>query len=200
MRNVTSCASGTTMHCGTNANWVATMRTVTRPFVSTRVPRLGSVNSPVRCRVFGSIRSRFDGGLRCNASAANNVSPKMMTTKPLTAAAQRSSERTTSCSVHAIGSADHTARQIDEQVDQEPGDEEQPDGDSAQGDGAGRHRPKALELLRIKAWRRPARRRHIAHWSAPPRGERESALLSVRARFQEFTTDARYSKSDSRQP
>jgi hypothetical protein len=29
---------------------------------------------------------------------------------------------------------------------------------------------------------------------------RESALLSIRARVQEFTTDARYSQSDSRQP
>src|SRR5690348_10786351 len=38
------------------------MRVVTCPFASTRVPRFDSVNSPLRCSVFGSIVSMLLGG------------------------------------------------------------------------------------------------------------------------------------------
>src|SRR4051794_32362860 len=138
-RSVTFCPSGTTTQFGTKANCVATMRVVTCPLASTRVPRFGSENSPLRCSVFGSIRSAFEGGLRCSASAANSVSANRIATNPITATAQRSSERPTSCSVQAIGLSDHPARQVYQQIDQQPGDEEQQHGRGAEGGRASRH-------------------------------------------------------------
>ena len=62
-RSVTGRFAGSTMQRGTNVNCVATIRLVICPSAATRVPRLGSVNSPVRCSVFGSIVSILLGGL-----------------------------------------------------------------------------------------------------------------------------------------
>src|SRR5215831_20121134 len=163
-RKVTSRSGGTTTHCGTKANCVATMRVVTWPFCSTRVPRLGSVNSPVRCRVVGSIRSRFEGGLRFRARAANSVSPKMMTTTTLTAAAQRSSERWTSYSVAAIRSPDHAAGKIDQEVDQHPGDQQKQNCRPAERNRTRRHLAQRQHLLFIEiSWLRfrPIRADHL---------------------------------------
>ena len=47
-RMVTGVSAGSTTQRGTKANWVATIRAVTWPFDSTRVPRLASVNSADR--------------------------------------------------------------------------------------------------------------------------------------------------------
>src|SRR4051794_18177861 len=166
-RKVTSRPSGTTTQFGTKANCVATMRAVTCPLGSTRVPRFGSVNSPLRCSVFGSIRSAFEGGLRCSANAATSVSANRIATNPITAAAQRSSERTTSCSVQAIGLSDHPARQVDQQIDQQPGDQQQQHGRTAEGGRAGRHTPQRFKLPRVE---RGLVRRHrgaILHRKVP---------------------------------
>src|SRR6516164_2753227 len=162
-RKVTSRSAGTTTHGGTKANCVATIRVVTWPFCSIRVPRLGSVNSPLRWRVAGSIRSRFDGGLRCRARAANRVSPKTIRTNTLTATAQRSSERWTSCSVAPIGSPDHAAREIDQEVDQDPGDQQQQNRNSAQRDCAGRHFAQRQQLLLIELSRSRLNPIRVAH-------------------------------------
>src|SRR4051794_10993887 len=149
-RSVTFCLSGTTTQFGTKANCVATMRVVTCPFGSTLVPRFGSVNSPLRCSVFGSIRSAFEGGLRCSASAATSVSANRIATKPITASAQRSSERTTSCPVQAIALSDHPARQVDQQINQQPGNEQQQHCQAAQRGCADRHAPDCLKLLPLE--------------------------------------------------
>src|SRR6516162_338499 len=183
-RKVTSRSAGTTTHGGTKANCVATMRVVTWPFCSTRVPRLGSVNSPVKCRVLGSIRSRFEGGLRCRASAANTVSPNMIRTNRLTQTAQRVSERWTSCSLAAIGSPHHAAREIDQQVDQQPSDQQQHNRNSAERDRTPRHLAQRQQQLLIEIRPRLSFVR-VAHPPAPsPSLATGPILLVIRDGFQ----------------
>src|SRR5215212_3539836 len=134
-RRVTGRFAGTSRHCGWNANCVATIRLVTWPEASTLVPRLPSVNSPVRCRVFGSTVSMLLGGL-------------MWWTTPAETAAQPSSDLRIAASVAGMASAHRAARQEHEDVHQEPGEEQQPDGQPRQRQRAARHlRHDALQRL-----------------------------------------------------
>src|SRR5215204_5298075 len=141
-RRVTGRFAGTRRHCGWKANCVATIRLVTWPEASTLVPRLPSVNSPVRCRVLGSTVSILLGGL-------------MLVTTPPETAAQPSSDLRIACSVAGMASAHRASGQEHEDVHQEPGEQQQPDGQPRQRQRAARHlRHDALHRLVVDLVRR----------------------------------------------
>src|SRR5215831_15648905 len=152
-RSVTGRPRGTAMQRGTNMNWVAMARTVTLPSAPTEVPKFCSANSPDKCSVLGSMRSTLLGGLMFLVSAVNTIMPRTAAMSTPTPNAHNSSVprirrscTSAGCSLmvacswlFAHGLAHRTAREEDEQVDQQIADHQQGDHAPGQDGSAERH-------------------------------------------------------------
>src|SRR5690606_17580672 len=118
------------------ANWVATIRVTTAPSGPTRVPRLLSTNSPSRWIVVGSIVSTLLGGCSSIVALEKTMTAMMIALAAATTALHLSSVLRMPRSSIAMGSPHGPARDEHPEIDGEPTDQHDPDGDAGQGERA----------------------------------------------------------------
>src|SRR3954470_4977592 len=120
-RNTTRVSVGTTMHGGTKEYCCAMTCTTADPSGSSSVPRLPSMNSPVRCRRLASIVSTFDGGCAAQCTLATTITANTRsTTAPTTYVQRRSASSMTSGDGAFASSANGASREEDEHEEREP--------------------------------------------------------------------------------